>query len=874
MNREGTPFKCRSRQRSREGVLFARRTVQLLQSFPDPTTEVHPTNVLAHIPLVPRAVDVQRHIDEYKSVITASAVVHRIEGSKQSVHASNTTCSNQGQSKSELKQKSFDVWPGNVKRTVTPATTVEQEMQLSMLPPRPHLLSKIENFVSNSLSNLIFAFPHLPSHKVPSLREGLSGNDASLFWKDHRGLDEPAWWEEDEANFVPDLTLAAPTSYQDLISTGEDMFAEARMNIFRAAGLMLCKSFRSYHHILSRIFEEFDVFSRHCSTFLTRERAALATERKRLLGESDGLSSQLQDVQYQLKQFHETAEFKHKENQRMSKEYHEMKDDYDNLQRTIRMQETIIECRENDKGALARCIMKLEDDIKLLNEALLAPARKMAVLEAQLASKNDFIKHLSTMNHRILEDNKNMKGQCVALKMTADMAEMNAAGSRQPPLSYRSVSSESHPAGELPIQVLMRRQQGDRDIIANLSQRLEQQRMTNQALATDDGPLTPRPSVHCDDLAEATRTSTKMSLATSLITQLKSQFDDVQKKYEALLELKGADTVSQSSPTLSLSVVDVHMDPSRQWFAGLGDDPKVPLFLRATGQLRNQRFSLMAIKLHIHQFFASVFHQCSSSGRESLSDRFFRFMNVKYHDHATVMTYSLYYALFWFPADVDCKMFQLMLDGKLHENVWGQQQEYVKRMKAEMEKAVIREAQGSMSKLSRVAAREAMVAALPVMDPHLIADLMTAALNFEATVDVRRLFTPQQQNLESTFVELLRTVLLIERCHLLNDVEAAILDDPSSTSGVLTPQQVALAMVNVDPQCTISSVQILLEDLFGREHVVVLPEYELLPIDDRYVNCYVELQLSDGLAKLRTLPLTRHTRRLQRLVVKMKSMRV
>eukprot|EP00742_Colponemidia_sp_Colp-10_P014347 GILJ01016283.1.p1 GENE.GILJ01016283.1~~GILJ01016283.1.p1 ORF type:complete len:947 (-),score=134.62 GILJ01016283.1:3-2423(-) len=224
-----------------------------------------------------------------------------------------------------------------------------------------------------------------------------------------------------------------------------------------------------------------------------------------------------------------------------------------------------------------------------------------------------------------------------------------------------------------------------------------------------EGPeslYTPRPHIISPDLAQADTTAARMILAVSTIAQLKTELNTSRNRVNDLLTMKSLTlraAVGRLSDVFSTicasythpSFQDCMLSfnhPAGRWFIGYGDtDDSTPYpYLRAVGRQRNQRFSLGAVKFHIHTFFAQSppsWRAATGGAGELLGDRLQRWMDARYPTEAASMCYSFHSSLDWFSTtDADCYLVKSILDGELDESTWRRAALAVGKLRTEMER--------------------------------------------------------------------------------------------------------------------------------------------------------------------------------------------
>jgi hypothetical protein len=283
-------------------------------------------------------------------------------------------------------------------------------------------------------------------------------------------------------------------------------------------------------------------------------------------------------------------------------------------------------------------------------------------------------------------------------------------------------------------------------------------------------------------------------------------------------------------------------DPSRRWFIGLGPDQGLPL-LNGAGRIRNRKFSRAACKSHIHNFFSDS----TKIANEPLPGRFQSWLLRRYGEDYLSMAYSFYFALDLFRGDVDCYLFQQLLHGRVVEDVWHQPYYVLSDIRKRFEKAAVEH--GGV-KLPR---DECLLIVGNTLFAWSLERRDALFAHFaEKEVAWKKLFA-ERNHVEGPFVQDFRSLWLMERLELINEIKNNVLEDISVVGDSVTAYTLTRAVCKADPMITDATVLELVRDLFG-DAVISAFDDSLLPIQQRFARCEAAIPLSSLEAKLHLVP--------------------
>lgn len=334
-------------------------------------------------------------------------------------------------------------------------------------------------------------------------------------------------------------------------------------------------------------------------------------------------------------------------------------------------------------------------------------------------------------------------------------------------------------------------------------------------------------------------------------------------------------------------------NPFRRFF--LGSVPTHPnILLRTSGRVRNQKFSLLALKSHIHSFFAETATTrvaalrtasaaggggnegaggaaptvSSSSSSTQISLEFLTWMRRKYGEDSGMMTFSFYTALSWFPSDMDSFLFRQLLDDTLSDAFWRVPYSVAMRCRECFEKASYRHGGAILPRAEATQILSVEFAAWELVRVDDLCSVLTTEV-----IEWRRLFGSLTVNgcgagsgngIEPLFVIKIRKHWLAEALTFRNELIDQILEDPQLGSGTVSPFTFVRSLLTVDPSVPEAAVLEMTGALFGRavvDEVQQDPHHAQVDLVDRFAISAVQIPAEVFIAQLQSVPLYRSSRR-------------
>lgn len=331
------------------------------------------------------------------------------------------------------------------------------------------------------------------------------------------------------------------------------------------------------------------------------------------------------------------------------------------------------------------------------------------------------------------------------------------------------------------------------------------------------------------------------------VSTLSADLREVRAKYQelqTLLVCSKADV--DDDMMLPHATLYPHEDPTMRFFVASNPLHENTL-LRATGRVRNQKFSLASIKSHIHGFIADTvaFHQME------FTQRFLMWMRRKYTEDTATMSYCFFKALSWYPDDVDCCFFREILEGSRPEIFWKIPYAAVGRLRELFEKCSNKHG-GAV--LPRQDATRIISTEMVSWDLARLESL--AALFVTDDVDWRKLFQSIGSH-EAPFLQKFRMLWYAEYLDFFNDVSENLLEDPQLGSGTVTPTALVRALLRSDANFGEVNVLELVATLFGDtvvDEVQSIPKQSAVPLYDRFLLSNAERPAVEFFDHLKKLP--------------------
>jgi hypothetical protein len=278
-----------------------------------------------------------------------------------------------------------------------------------------------------------------------------------------------------------------------------------------------------------------------------------------------------------------------------------------------------------------------------------------------------------------------------------------------------------------------------------------------------------------------------------------------------------------------------------RWFFGCGVTDDVPHYLRAEGRVRNNKFSLKALKAKIHTFMTDDAGSESSTSATDIKTRFHDWMAHVHGEDTITMTYSFLHALELFPYDVDVLLFKQLMEGKTSEEVWKQPYHIAQLMKEEMERLSVADGHGGQRlprsdiiftiykflavwEVGHIQHVASIVPYPSSLDGPTSGSAGSAAASNNSTVEFRGFFA-NKKHVEADFLLAVRTLCLIERQRFVDDLQQCILEDGNIAFHRVTPSMVVRALAAVDPMRPEEMVVDALKKIFG-PNVIPRPQKE------------------------------------------------
>lgn len=814
----------------------------------------------------------------------------------------------------------LDTWPGNISRMQTSHTFSEQgspppSTQHGLnAPTRPAVLDHIEGEIRGQLSVLAARFPQfrraallLPFHLAIEEGEEPVGIDVDS--------EAARWWDDAGQPRRPAVVLEPQKSdaYISAASQGRDVFAADRLNVFRSAAKHLCTEFRTYQGVLRSIFIEYDRYIQFCNEFVLEERSALMRVQEEMTQERTQLLKQIAQLQDETLAAQSKASDAEVREAAAIKEAAVAKQALEDSITKVSLVDKIIADAEADKGILARKLIQAEREAQALSERLKAPEKKIHALQVQLENKETLLKDISRRYERSCNNLDSLKKQLKAEQELERKQEEERKSSRNRSMGA-SRSTVMSGANATLIRDLNERATALQLKCQLLESQLNTLHQPGRAapIASDiddsmggsgqgsaaSSPRTARRQsprdaqgnsaalgITAKGAAQVTALPTKAAPqgggrgSTNVVDSAAfvSQLGDVHPNERVrfcietvsllladLAEARAAlDAVTggslKSGPAeslLSQRVINGTEDPLCRFF--VGSEPDHPsIFLRASGRVRNQKFSLMSLKTHIYGFFADA--SAMPRPERSVSERFLEWMRRRYAEETNTMCFSFFKALSWFPEDMDAYLFHQLLEDKVPEDFWKQPYVIVNRLREMFEKLSFRHG-GAV--IPRTDVHQVLSTELAAWDLLRVEDVCAIVTSEE--VEWRKLFLTSKGLHEPLLTHIIRKHWLSEVLTFRNELLESILEDPQSGAGHVTPLTFVRALLSVDRDCQESKVLELVGQLFGAAAVEEVAEQGSVPLRDRFTLSTASMELRPLFAVLAAIPLLRSCRREKR----------
>ena len=711
---------------------------------------------------------------------------------------------------------------------------------------KPKLQQTLEALVSTGLAHVSLTFPEFDNPKdIP--REVQQADCAPVVGEDE------VFFREDEYT----SSLA-----QEAFSRRADAFAASRLDVFRQAADVMCSNFKTYAPVLRWIIFEYRRFLHFGMELQREERLKLYTERQALHTETGRLRDTLSDLQSEnadlktlvceLEETIESMRAAHESAQR----------ERDGAVKASEEAARMVEAQDNEKATLAKYILKLEKDLAKVREDAKEPARAMLALRQQMIVKEELVKKLGELNERTLNDNSALRREVALLQRAR--ANMESA-----PRSVRKLESE--------LQAALKTERQLNDSIMKLTAECaaaeKEKELALEALKSQSRydektgvMLTPRPRVTATCLSDSSSTTVRMMEAAARIETLVREVEVCQKTIGVLTsyrELKEDDLKKHiKNESLGLMLPDARF--TRKFLVGRGTDNSVPIFLRAVGRVKNQRYTLAQAQAIIRSFRSnlSTTFEVDPESMQSMgcSERLHLYLLAKYGtEGAGEVAYSLYHALQVYRHDPECGFFLKIVDGELDEEVWYTHARMVDDMKQALLEKLKHIREPPLSKMQTYSVLSKFFTLFKEED---VGRLFTA-LNKDHQgegVDVYAVFRDPLRA-PSNLVKTIFAVLAVDRERYIQSLEAAILDDSEVAAALVTPKVFVKALQRADPNCPADKIEATVNQLFQCE--VTHTKTEGLSLGDQYSkedpNGDVAVEINEFLRRLHYSNLRRYT---------------
>lgn len=801
----------------------------------------------------------------------------------------------------------LDVWPGNVYR---PTIGFDQRPHSqASAPTRPAVLDHIEGEMRGQLSVLAARFPQfrkaallLPFHLA--IEEGEDpvgvGDDVEI----------ARWWDDAGQPRRPAVVLDPQKSdaYISAATQGRDIFAADRLNVFRSAAKHLCTEFRTYQGVLRSIFIEYDRYIQFCNEFVLEERSALMNVQDDMIQERTLLLKQIADMRDTLLIAQRRADDADARSIKATGEADEAKRALEESIAKVSLVDKIIADAESDKGILARKLIQAEREVQSLNERLKAPEKKIAALQSQLENKETLLKdisrryerscnHLDSLKKQLKEEQEVERQQEEERKASRNRAALGSSRTaltgataavlrdanerisaltlkcqllesqlntlhqpgRQAPVAGEDLDDNFGAGSSLTDSAISSPRTARRQSPRDASQPLINVKLPshgNNSMTSGAGKAGPNvvdSAAFMNQLRDV-RPEDRMRFCIETVSLLLADLQEARAAADAVSGgyLKHG-PVESAMPMRMLNGTE---DPLCRFF--VGSDPHHPnIFLRSSGRVRNQKFSLMSIKTHIYTFFAD----CTAMQRQerSVAEKFLEWMRRRYAEDTNAMCFSFFKALSWFPDDMDAYLFQQVLEDKVPEEFWKLPYAIVNRIRELLEKVSFRHGGATVprAEVHRIVSTE--LAAWDLLAVEDICGLVTSE-----EVEWRKLFLTSKGLHEPLLAHKLRKYWLSEVLTFQNELFESMLEDPQSGSGQVTPITLVRALLSIDRNYPEAKVLELVGQLFGDVALEEVQGQEHIPLRDRFTLSSVSIELRPLFAALAAVPLIRSQRKEKR----------
>jgi hypothetical protein len=303
---------------------------------------------------------------------------------------------------------------------------------------------------------------------------------------------------------------------------------------------------------------------------------------------------------------------------------------------------------------------------------------------------------------------------------------------------------------------------------------------------------------------------------------------------------------------------------SAKYFVALGDGPEVPAHLQSSGRVKNLRLTRPLVLQYAAQFFAWLNLQYTRERLVNgvnlcrcLSDWLCERFSA---EEASTVAYSLHHALGQYCYEARLAFFLELLCG-LPTAVHVAVEEHIDRFRDALARAV----PYGEARISKRAGLAVVERCFCNYDDNDIARVM-AALSVSHKgdgINVPTLFQLGPKGDESVLVAAVREMLLRDRWTYVAEVQASLLGDPGTATGVVTPHALVNALLRVDPRRPDSLVEATLEHVFGAEAVgqTIQVGDKATPLQERFATAGETCPVGTAIERIKSLPYGRFTKR-------------